>query len=87
VRRGEHYPWRCSGHHSARDSEIGIDRDVSQRGVLPELPCQAGDLAQNRDSALVATAIRNSHPWLGHLFADSAYAGEKLASVLALLGN
>jgi len=43
---------------------------------------------QDRDGAvLVAQAIRHSHPWLRHLFADSAYAGEKLASALAQMGQ
>jgi transposase len=56
-------------------------------GLLIGAVVHAADI-QDRDGAvLVATAIRNSHPWLRHLFADSAYAGEKLASALALLGN
>ena len=43
---------------------------------------------QDRDGAtLVVAAIRDSHPWLRHLFADGGYAGEKLTSALALLGD
>lgn len=33
------------------------------------------------------SAIRCSFPWLRHLFADSAYAGDKLATALAKIGS
>lgn len=43
---------------------------------------------QDRDGALgVITASRSLHPWLKHLFADSAYAGDKLKTALAELGD
>jgi transposase len=43
---------------------------------------------QDRDGApLVVKAIHNLFPWLRHLFADSAYAGDKLIKALAKFGN
>ena len=43
---------------------------------------------QDRDGApLLLGDIRRSFPWLRHLFADSAYAGGKLATALAPLGK
>lgn len=43
---------------------------------------------QDRDGAvLVVKAIRSLFPWLRHLFADSAYAGPKLAAALTKLGK
>jgi transposase len=43
---------------------------------------------QDRDGApLLLGDIRRSFPWLRHLFADSAYAGGKLATALAPLGQ
>ena len=43
---------------------------------------------QDRDGApwLIAS-IRHTHPWLRHVFADSGYAGKKLANALARLGK
>ena len=31
--------------------------------------------------------IRDSHPWLPHVFADGAYAGDKLKAALTRIGN
>ena len=43
---------------------------------------------QDRDGApLVVKAIHNLFPWLRHLVADSAYAGDKLIKALAKFGN
>lgn len=43
---------------------------------------------QDRDGAVdLIRAIRHRFPWLRHLFADSAYAGDKLAVELAGLGR
>jgi putative transposase len=43
---------------------------------------------QDRDGAPdVLAAIRHSFPWLRHVFADSAYAGDKLATSLGKIGT
>ena len=43
---------------------------------------------QDRDGAgLVIAAVHNLFPWLRHLFADSAYAGDKLINKLAEFGH
>lgn len=43
---------------------------------------------QDRDGApLLVEAIHDLFPWLRHLFADSAYAGDKLLKGLAKFGN
>ena len=43
---------------------------------------------QDRDGApLVIEDIHDLFPWLRHLFADGGYAGEKLTSALALVGD
>ena len=43
---------------------------------------------QDRDGApLVIAALHDLFPWLRHLFADSAYAGDKLLNRLAKFGN
>ena len=43
---------------------------------------------QDRDGApLVIAAIRDLFPWLRHLFADSAYSGDKLLEALAKFGE
>ena len=43
---------------------------------------------QDRDGApLVIAAIHDLFPWLRHLFADSAYAGDKLLNTLAKFAN
>jgi transposase len=43
---------------------------------------------QDRDGAAILLAsILRVHPWLRHVFADAAYAGDKLAAALARLGN
>src|SRR6202011_5008998 len=43
---------------------------------------------QDRDGApLVVEAIHDLFPWLRHLFADSAYSGDKLAKALTQFGR
>ena len=43
---------------------------------------------QDRDGApLVIAAIHDRFPWLRHLFADSAYAGDKFRNTLAKFGS
>jgi len=43
---------------------------------------------EDRDGArLVIAAVRNLFPWLRYLFADSAYAGDKLVNKLAEFGH
>jgi len=43
---------------------------------------------QDRDGAAILLAsVARSHPWLRHVFADAAYAGDKLAAALRPLGT
>ena len=43
---------------------------------------------QDRDGAAILLAsVRHVYPWLRHVFADAAYAGEKLAGKLTRLGK
>lgn len=43
---------------------------------------------QDRDGAPpLLSALRSAFPWLRHIFADAAYAGDKLEQALAKLGN
>jgi transposase len=43
---------------------------------------------QDRDGAVdVIASIRGLYPWLRHLFADGGYAGDKLRTALAKLGD
>ena len=43
---------------------------------------------QDRDGApLLLESIRSAFPWLRHIFADAAYAGEKLRNALADMGT
>jgi transposase len=56
-------------------------------GHLLGLKVHTADV-QDRDGAVgVISSIRRLYPWLRHLFADSAYAGDKLAGALADLGT
>ena len=44
--------------------------------------------AQDRDGAPpLLASVRSAFPWLRHVFADSAYAGDKLKGALEDLGN
>jgi transposase len=56
-------------------------------GLLVGLVIHQADI-QDRDGApLVLASIKSAFPWLRHIFADGAYAGEKLAQALAPLGD
>jgi transposase len=56
-------------------------------GLLIGAIVHAADV-QDRDGApLLLAAIRHAYPWLRHVFADAAYAGEKLRQALARLGK
>jgi putative transposase len=56
-------------------------------GLLVGLVIHQADI-QDRDGApSVLALIKSAFPWLRHIFADGAYAGEKLAQALAPLGD
>ena len=56
-------------------------------GLLVAAIVHTADI-QDRDGAPdLLTSIRASFPWLRHVFADSGYAGEKLAAALDGKGN
>jgi len=56
-------------------------------GHLVGLQVHAADI-QDRDGAVpLLASIRSLYPWLRHLFADGAYAGDKLRGALAGLGR
>ena len=56
-------------------------------GLIVGLIVHGADI-QDRDGArALLRAIRQAFPWLRHLFADGGYAGPKLKSTLAKLGD
>lgn len=56
-------------------------------GLMVGAAIHAADV-QDRDGApLVIEAIHDLFPWLRHLFADSAYSGDKLLKALAKFGE
>lgn len=56
-------------------------------GHLVGLHVHPADI-QDRDGAVdLLASIRSLYPWLRHLFADGAYAGDKLREALAELGR
>jgi transposase len=56
-------------------------------GLLIAAIVHAADI-QDRDGApALLASIRSAFPWLRHVFADAAYAGEKLEAALAQLGS
>lgn len=56
-------------------------------GHLVGLRVHTADI-QDRDGAVaVIASIRTLYPWLRHLFADGAYAGDKLRTALTALGR
>ena len=56
-------------------------------GLLVGAQVHSADL-QDRDGApLVIAAIHDLFPWLRHLFADSAYTGDKFLNTLTKFGN
>jgi putative transposase len=57
------------------------------QGFLVGAVVHAADI-QDRDGASdVLAAIRHGFPWLRHVFADGAYAGDKLATALGKIGT
>src|SRR5271167_3699388 len=60
---------------------------VDTLGHLVGLQVHAADI-QDRDGAVgVFASIRYLYPWLRHIFADGGYAGEKLETTLAGMGQ
>lgn len=56
-------------------------------GLLVGAQVHGADI-QDRDGAVgVLASIRDLFPWLRHVFADGGYAGEKLATTLAGMGQ
>src|SRR6266404_2542227 len=56
-------------------------------GLLVGAEVHSADI-QDRDGApLIVEAIHDLFPWLRHLFADSAYSGDKLAKALTRFGR
>ena len=56
-------------------------------GLLVAATVHAADI-QDRDGAVpLLASIRHPFPWLRHVFADGGYAGAKLETALAALGN
>jgi transposase len=56
-------------------------------GLLVGAIVHAADI-QDRDGApMLLASIRRALPWLRHVFADTAYAGDKLEQALAKLGT
>lgn len=56
-------------------------------GLLVAAIVHAADI-QDRDGApALLASIRSTFPWLRHVFADAAYAGDKLEAALARLGR
>jgi len=56
-------------------------------GHLVGLHVHPADI-QDRDGAVpLLASIRSLYPWLRHIFADAAYAGDKLAHALAGIGR
>ena len=68
---------------NGRKRHIITDTD----GNLVGLQVHEADI-QDRDGAVnVIASIRNLYPWLRHVFADGAYAGDKLQAALAAFGT
>jgi putative transposase len=56
-------------------------------GLLVGAEVHSADIQDRDGAALVIEAIHDLLPWLRHLFADGAYAGQKLRDALAKLGD
>src|SRR5882724_5290745 len=75
--------------HDAGKKIKGRKRHIvtDTQGHLVGLQVHPADI-QDRDGAIgVLTSIRHLYPWLRHIFADGAYAGDKLSGTLAELGR
>lgn len=56
-------------------------------GLLVGAIVHAGDI-QDRDGApILLASVRSAFPWMRHVFADGAYAGDKLKTALEKLGK
>jgi transposase len=55
-------------------------------GLMVGAAVHPADVQDRDGAALVVEAIHDLVPWLRHLFADSAYSGDKLAEALAKFG-
>jgi len=56
-------------------------------GHLLGLDVHPADVQDRGGATAVLASVRTLYPWLRHLFADGAYAGDKLATALAELGR
>jgi transposase len=56
-------------------------------GLLVGAEIHPADVQDRDGAALVIAAIHDLFPWLRHLFADSAYSGDKLPNTLAKFGH
>ena len=56
-------------------------------GLLVGAEVHRADVPDRDGAPLVIAAIHDLFPWLRHLFADSAYAGDKLRNKLRKFGN
>jgi transposase len=56
-------------------------------GLLVGAEVHPADLQDRDGAALVIAAVHDLFPWLRHLFADGAYAGDKLLNTLSKFGK
>ena len=56
-------------------------------GLLVGAAVHPADIQDRDGAALVVEAIHDLFPWLRHLFADSAYSGDKLLAALSKFGK
>ena len=56
-------------------------------GLLVTAIVHAADLPDRDGAPLVLASVRQTHPWLRHVFADGGYAGPKLEAALAQMGS
>jgi putative transposase len=56
-------------------------------GLLVGAAIHPADIQDRDGAALVVEAIHDLFPWLRHLFADSAYSGDKLLAALSKFGK
>src|SRR5260370_39573334 len=74
---------RCGEENNGRKRHVLTDTT----SLLVGAEVHPADI-QDRDGApLVIAAIHDLFPWLRHLFADSAYAGDKLRNTLRKFGS
>ena len=52
-------------------------------GLLVGAIVHAADIQDRDGASLVLASVRQTHPWLRHVFADGGYAGPKLEAALA----